>query len=247
MAPKFSLIIPTLNEEDYLPQLLNSILAQQSEDFEVIVVDGKSADKTVSVARDFEGKLPLTVIESPRALLPLQRNLGAKAAKGEWYIFIDADSQLLPYFLTQCEEFIASGDPKVFTTWFRPDSERARDAVISLFGLLLIENSMVFKRPLTPGPLTAIRKEVFEALNGYSEAHQFNEDVDLGLRLQKMGIKPQVIRETLFVWSLRRIRNQGFMKVAGQYFTAAIPILLLNRPLSKMKSYSMGGHVYKEE
>jgi glycosyltransferase involved in cell wall biosynthesis len=247
MAPKFSLIIPTLNEEDYLPQLLNSILAQQSENYEVIVVDGKSADKTVSVAREFEGKLPLTVIESPRALLPLQRNLGAKAAKGEWYVFIDADSQLLPYFLTQCEEFIASGEPKVFTTWFRPDSERARDAVISLFGLLVIENSMVFKRPLTPGPLTAIRKEVFEALNGYSEAHQFNEDVDLGLRLQKMGIKPQVIRETLFVWSLRRIRNQGILKVMGQYVTAAVPILLLNRPLSKMKSYSMGGHLYKEE
>jgi glycosyltransferase involved in cell wall biosynthesis len=248
MPPKFSLIIPTLNEEKFLPDLLQSILLQQAGDYEVIVVDGKSQDRTVAVGREFEGKLPLRIIEAPRALLPYQRNLGAASAQGEWFVFIDADSQLLPYFLAQCDKFLAeNSDTSVFTTWFRPDSERAKDAVISLFGLMVIENSMVLKRPLTPGPLTAVRRDVFEKLGGYSEKHKFNEDVDFGLRLQKLGIKPNVVRETLFVWSLRRIRNQGTLKVMFQYFRAALPILLFNRSLSNMKGYSMGGHLYEGE
>ena len=97
-APLFSIIIPTLNEELFLPTLLVSLTEQSFGDFEVIVIDGSSADKTVAIASSFEKKLPrLEIIVSKIAGLPLQRNLGAKAARGSYFIFVDADSVLFPY------------------------------------------------------------------------------------------------------------------------------------------------------
>src|SRR5258706_4031142 len=93
MAIRFSVVIPALNEEKFLPKLLASLAAQTVKDFEVVVVDGSSKDKTVTVARSFAKKLPkLQVVVSKVASLPLQRNLGAKKTTGEWLIFIDADS-----------------------------------------------------------------------------------------------------------------------------------------------------------
>src|SRR5690348_11138372 len=100
MAVRYSIIIPALNEEKFLPNLLTSLASQTKKDFEVIVVDGSSKDKTVSRARSFHKTVPgLRVVISKIASLPLQRNIGAKAAKGEWLIFVDADSILLPYFI----------------------------------------------------------------------------------------------------------------------------------------------------
>jgi glycosyltransferase involved in cell wall biosynthesis len=75
-----SIVIPALNEEHFLPHLLTSLTKQTKSDFEVIVVDGSSTDRTVEVARSFGTKLPkLEVIVSQKASLPLQRNLGARA------------------------------------------------------------------------------------------------------------------------------------------------------------------------
>lgn len=245
----FSVIIPTLNEERFLPNLLASLTHQTQKNFEVIVVDGKSRDKTVQVARAFQRRLPkLQVIVAPKARLPLQRNIGAQKARGDWFIFIDADSVILPYFFQQVESFINENKPQVFTTWFRPDSEVPGDALLTILGVMMLEGSILFKRPfITPGPLTVVEREVFEAVGGYNERHTFNEDVDLGFRLYQRGVKLAILRETLYVWSMRRLRTQGMLRVAQQYVRAALPILLFRRPLSYMPDYIMGGHLYGKE
>src|SRR3989344_1520147 len=111
-SPMFSVIIPTLNEEKFLPKLLTSLVDQANRDFEVIVVDGKSRDKTVAVAKTFIKKLPkLKIIISKKASLPLQRNIGARAAHGEWFIFVDADGVLMPYFIERVQQFIFKQKP----------------------------------------------------------------------------------------------------------------------------------------
>jgi len=113
-----SIIIPTLNEETFLPKLLDSLVTQTQKDFEVIVVDGSSKDKTVELAHSFSANLPnLQVIVSNKASLPLQRNLGAKNAIGDWLVFVDADSILMPYFIERILNFIHTKNSSVFTTW----------------------------------------------------------------------------------------------------------------------------------
>src|SRR6266480_923896 len=90
----FSIIIPTLNEEHYLPKLLTDLQKQTQQNFEVIVVDGKSEDNTKEQAISFAKKLPLKFIETPTRNVSHQRNLGAKHALGAYLFFLDADTRI---------------------------------------------------------------------------------------------------------------------------------------------------------
>lgn len=243
--PLFSVIIPTLNEEKYLPKLLDSLVLQTKKNFEVIVVDGKSKDATVQVANHYAETLPsLVVCASQKRSLPHQRNVGASSAAGEWLVFVDADGTFLPNFIERCEAFIQRHAPTVFTTWFMPDSFVSGDALFTLVTNITLEMSLVVKRQLTPGPLTIVSRRAFDTVLGYDENHAFNEDVDFGLRLGKAGFTLSILRETLCVYSLRRFRKQGKLKVIQQYVTAGLVALFTNSALKKMPGYIMGGHLY---
>ena len=242
---KISIVIPALNEENFLPHLLTSLMEQTKKDFEVVVVDGSSSDKTVEVAKSFSSKLPeLEVIVSAKASLPLQRNIGARASSGEWLVFIDADSVVLPYFIERIERFIEEQSPVLFTTWFRPDSEFSGDALFTLIANLFVEGSIVFHRPITPGPLTVIRHEIFDLVDGYNETLTFGEDYDFTQRIVTQGITPKILRETLYVFSLRRVRKDGKPRFIRLYAKGSLLVLLTKRNLNHVKSYVMGGHMY---
>ncbi len=241
----YSIIIPTLNEEKFLPKLLNSLTNQTKQTFEVIIVDGSSKDRTVEVAKQYASKLPLLkVITAKQPSLPGQRNLGASVAQGEWLIFVDADSIFLPYFIERVSIFIQQHRPRLFTTWFRSDSEDPKDAVYTLFADIYIEAMAIFKKQLTPGPLTIVLRDAFDSVGGYDETHAFHEDVDFGQRMYRAGIPLKILRETLSVWSLRRFRKQGTLKVLNQYVVSLFPIIFFNRSVKHMPGYVMGGHVY---
>lgn len=237
----FSVIIPTLNEEKFLPNLLQSLTQQSEKDFEVIVVDGSSKDKTVVLAKQFPG---VKILISKKASLPLQRNMGARVAKGEWLLFVDADTILLPYAIERVKAFVRTSDRTVFTSWCLPDSTVSGDAIITLFWNIVLEGSILFKRPLPPGPFSGVRADIFRTVGGYNENHAFNEDVEFGLRLDRHGHTVAMLREGLYHVSLRRFRKQGTLRVIQQYMRAALPVLVLKRPLNKMSDYIMGGHTY---
>ena len=243
---KLSLVIPALNEEIFLPHLLTSLTKQTKQDFEVVVVDGSSRDRTVEAAQAFYPKLPtLKVVVSERAGLPLQRNLGARATNGEWLVFIDADSVLLPYFIERIECFIEKQQPVLFTSWFRPDSETSGDALFTLIANSFVEGSIYFHRPIAPGPLTAVRRDIFEAVGGYDESLTFGEDYDLTRRISERGIALQILRETLYEYSLRRVRREGKLRFMGLYAKASLRVLLTKKNLEHVPSYIMGGHLYE--
>jgi glycosyltransferase involved in cell wall biosynthesis len=243
---KLSLVIPALNEEIFLPHLLTSLTNQTKQDFEVVVVDGSSKDRTVEAAQSFYPKLPtLNVLVSEKAGLPLQRNLGARATQGEWLVFIDADSVLLPYFIERIEWFIEKQKPMIFTSWFRPDSETSGDALFTLLSNSFVEGSIYFHRPIAPGPLTVIRRDVFELVGGYTESLTFGEDYDLTCRVVERGHVLQILRETLYEYSLRRVRREGKLHFVRVYATAALRVLLTKRNLEHVPSYIMGGQLYE--
>ena len=102
--PFFTIIIPTLNEEKMLPKLLGDIEKQEERDFELIVVDGNSEDKTPQIVRSFEDKIPLKLISVKKRSVSYQRNIGAQQATGEYLVFFDADIRILPSFLTRLKK-----------------------------------------------------------------------------------------------------------------------------------------------
>lgn len=247
-TPLFSIIIPTLNEEMFLPKLLASLSAQTDKQFEVIVCDGKSKDKTITAAKQFSRKLPrLKIINSPVRCLPDQRNFGAKNSTGSWLIFMDADNIALPYFIERVAEFVKTQKPQVFTTWCTCDSNLPNDALITQFTNMLIDASILFKRPFTPGPLTIVRRNVFNKVGGFTNGLSWGEDYDFGKKVCDTGVPLQVLRETLYIWSMRRLRHEGTLKTARQFVKTIFYILITKRGLTKMRGYDMGGHLYSKK
>lgn len=85
--PKFSIIIPAYNMEKYIKKTLDSVMKQSFKDYEVIVIDDGSTDKTVEIAKKFKVK----VIEHKHAGLSVVRNAAIKEAKGEYLVLLDSD------------------------------------------------------------------------------------------------------------------------------------------------------------
>lgn len=100
-----SIIIPTLNEQEYLPKLLESIKKQDfTGEYEVIVADAGSKDGTLSIAKSYG------CIITSGGLPAKGRNEGAKLAKGDILLFLDSDVILSPHFLkNSVEEFTKGG------------------------------------------------------------------------------------------------------------------------------------------
>jgi len=95
MNVKLSVIIPCFNEEKRIGKCLNSLLNQNVLPYEIIVVDGQSKDETRNIVKEYQkrSKLIKLLIETGKRRSPANaRNIGWKAAKGNYILFMDADS-----------------------------------------------------------------------------------------------------------------------------------------------------------
>jgi len=92
---ELSIVIPTYNEEKYLPHLLKAIKRQTFKDYEIIVSDNHSKDKTRVIAKQFGCK----IVDG--GLPGKARNNGAKVAKGKYIFFLDADVVFGPTYIEQ--------------------------------------------------------------------------------------------------------------------------------------------------
>lgn len=85
--PKFSIIIPVYNVEKYIKKCIDSIVDQTFKDYEVIIINDGSTDKSISIVKKYDVK----IIDSEHVSVSEARNIGVKHAKGKYLIFIDSD------------------------------------------------------------------------------------------------------------------------------------------------------------
>jgi len=90
-----SVIIPTLNDEKYIGKVLQSLAKQTIAPFEIIVVNGYSSDRTEDIVKNYSN---VKFYKTPPHI-SYQINYGARLAKGDIYIFLDADTVLPPQFI----------------------------------------------------------------------------------------------------------------------------------------------------
>lgn len=246
----FSIIIPTLNEERFVTRLLTSLVNQTYKDFEVIISDGGSADKTIARARIFEKHFPVRIaLENDQSQKGPSRgrNMGASVAKGDWLVFIDADGIAFPYMLERLAAYVRSHNPSFATSWFATDGETSADALFGIIANVYTELSIIMKKPLASGVFTAVKKQVFDGVGGYDEHIYFGEDYDITQRIVNAGYPLSIIRETLIQWSLRRIKKKGKLYFFHSYAVATIMTLLVTKKYFKyLPGYQLGGHLYDQ-
>jgi len=161
-----SIIIPTLNEEKYLPLLLEQIKKQNFHDLEIIVADADSKDKTVEIAKNFGCKIT-------KGGLPAKgRNEGAKIAKGDIFLFMDADNIFLPEnFLERLLEKFKKRNLGVASFTICPNGKKIDKIVYGLYN-----NFVNFTQVPLATNSVLVKKEVFEKVRGFDEEIKIAED-----------------------------------------------------------------------
>ncbi|ADY57598.1 glycosyl transferase family 2 [Syntrophobotulus glycolicus DSM 8271] len=204
---KFSVIIPAYNEENYIGRCLDSILAAAvpyKDQVEIIVVLNRCTDRTEEIARAYH----CVIVKEDRKNMSMIRNAGAKAARGEILVTIDADSQMTANMLTEIEAKLLTG--KYIGGGVKWKCERL-SLGLWFNGLLLIP--IVIKYGGVSAGIFWCYKKDFEAINGFNEEQRMLEDVDFGLRLKKWGRlsgkKYGTISKARVIVSMRKADAQG--------------------------------------
>ncbi|PKM89270.1 hypothetical protein CVU83_00400 [Candidatus Falkowbacteria bacterium HGW-Falkowbacteria-2] len=229
-----SIIIPTLNEEKYLPLLLASIKKQVFSDYEIIVSDGKSEDKTVSIALSAGCR----VVEDEGRSPARQRNIGAKVAKGDTIMFLDADTLLPDYFVPAAYDefrlkklsaagfYLKFNSPKRIYRIFEPVYR-----TISFFGQFFF--------PASVGVGIMASKSAHDKINGFDETIFIGEDYDYIKRLAGVG-RYRMIASTFLYFSVRRLDKEGVIPVLWKWFIGGIYFIIRGPIRKKIVKYEFG-------
>ena len=182
-APRFSVVVPAHDEARLLPRLLDSVDAARAaysggrDNVEVIVADNASTDGTGEIA-EARG---CRVARVQKRVIAAARNGGARLARGEVLAFVDADSRVHLRTFDVVDSTLATGRFVGGATGVT--MERWSVGIVVTWVLVI---PMVWLAGLDTG-VVFCRREDFETVGGYPEDRLFAEDVELLLRLRRLG------------------------------------------------------------
>lgn len=242
--PFFSIIIPTLNEEKYLPTILQALAGQTYQNFEVFVVDGSSVDDTYGVFKKYKKVLPKAMfLVSEIRNVSFQRNLGAAKSKGTYLIFFDADVAVKEIFLEEIYSLAIKKNFALGTTWICSDGEKFVNSIYVCLANIVWEIARNVNYPLLSGYNMIVKKTIFQKLSGFSNKITIGEDLDFAARALQKGIKLQIYRFPKLTASLRRYEKDGMFNLLIKYAKLTCHTLFRG-PITHQIDYPMGGHVY---
>jgi glycosyltransferase involved in cell wall biosynthesis len=225
-ATDISVIVPTLNEERYLSRCLKSLVNQTwGRQFEILVIDGGSTDRTVRVAKRYADR----VFMKSKAPVGAARNLGAKAAKGNILAFIDADTIANPQWLSSIAEAFRDDPTAVGLTGpTLPYDGRLSDSITYRLWTIYLQRLLLYlEMPHVIGFNCAYRRAPFLSVGGFDDDSVMSEDIKLAHKIRRYG-KIKFEREMSALTSARRFRKYGHLYIGGLYLVNGFSTLLLN-------------------
>lgn len=224
-----SVIIPTLNEEKLLPKLLDQLSDQKLKEkynYEIIISDGGSKDRTIEIAKKYSDKIVIHN-EQRRQKISEGKNLGFKVSEGDILIFICADCKFEnPYQFFDYVEHFRSSKYLAATFWFDtfPEEKKWSDYIFHFFFNGFIGFLNLIGNGMGRGECQVIKRDVFEKIGGYNENLTAGEDYDLYSRIKKLG-KIDVNFKIKVYESPRRYRKFGYLKILFMWFRNSLRVL----------------------
>lgn len=226
-----SIIIPTFNEEKYLPRLLNCIKKQTYKDYEIVVADANSKDKTRQIARKYGYKIV-------KGGMPAAgRNNGAKIAKGDILLFLDADSLIENDFLENALKNIEKIKLDAAGSYLFPLSDNLTDRIfLGIFNLWTFATQFFY--PNACGSGIFCKKWLHNKINGFDETLKLSEDMDYVKRCGKFG-KFRIIKNSKVIYSMRRYEKEGRLKVGFKLLLSAFYRIFFGEIRSDVFKYDL--------
>jgi glycosyltransferase involved in cell wall biosynthesis len=186
--------MPAYNSSAFIERALTSIQQQTYNDYEVIVVDDGSIDNTVAVIE--KHTLPVKLIEQSNAGASAARNKGIEFAKGKYVAFLDSDDEWLPNKLEVQYKLMESN-----THWLASYTKERQTKVNTIKGEYSKEDKNltdIFNFPYLTTSTVMVKTDIFQNIQGFDETLNTAEDIDLYLKISKLGIIGE-IQELLVV------------------------------------------------
>jgi len=180
---KFSVVIPAYNEEKYIYETLKALRNQTFQDFEVIVKDGDSKDQTVEIAKKFADK----VVCVPDRSAADARNQGARYAKGDILVFMDADTFLPVEALERFNSLVSKDDVVGVSCRKIPLNRDILNRLMYEFVNFSTFVSCKLRLGGAHGNCMLIRRPVFEQIGGFNPNIIVAEEQDVVRRAWRYG------------------------------------------------------------
>jgi glycosyltransferase involved in cell wall biosynthesis len=234
---KISVIIPVYNEEKHIKECLRSLLAQDDyPEFEIIVVDDGSTDKTREILQEFAARQQIIFLKQNHLGSGHARNLGASLAGGEILVLVDADMSFTEGFLRDLVKPIIDGKSK--GTFSKEEYVANWDKKLARFWQYnrgIFENRMIPKDYPAHAPIfRAILKSEFQKVHGYDTEIGYTDDwtlsrksgyeSDVAENAKYYHYNPDTLREVF--WQARWIGKNEF--IAGNLFRKIKSLLQYN-------------------
>lgn len=247
MKPFFSVIIPSLNEELFLPKLLSCLSKQSFTSFEVILVDGTSEDNTLKKAKTFLSLLPtFRIYKTKTRNVAYQRNFGGHKAKGNYLVFFDADVLIPDDFLDEIFKNIVKNKYELMTTYLYYPRSELKKHILAKAANISMEISNKLGNPTAGGFNILVRKSLFLEQKGFREDIVYGEDHDFVDRCYKSGSKLHILKLPKLICSFRRYDRYGYLKVIREFIYGSLHARI-NGPITKhLFEYPMGGEMLKK-
>ncbi len=194
MSPRVTVIMPAYNVEAYIAESIESVLNQTYTDWELVIVNDGSTDRTGEIAARFAAAHPgrIRVITQANRGLAGARNAALRAGAGSVFALLDSDDEWAPAYLAE-QLRILDAEPDVdivtgnaFTRGGREDGRPARPfpdprPTPELLEILADETGVFI--------MSIFRREVVDAIGGFDEDFRTNEDYDFWIRAARVGFK----------------------------------------------------------
>ncbi|MDE6067036.1 MAG: glycosyltransferase [Duncaniella sp.] len=228
--PRFSVIVPVYNRIGEVEDLMASLEAQTSKDFEVIIVEDGSTQRCEEAVRRHPGVRSKYFYKENEGR-SIARNYGMERAEGDYFIFFDSDCVIPPaYFETLARELDSNpvdcfGGPDAAHESFTTTQKAINYAMTSLLTTGGIRGGKVSLEKFTPRTFNmGFSREVYDKVGGFRE--MFSEDIDMSTRIRNAGFSMALIRPA-YVYHKRRIDLGKFFRQVYVFGMSRITLHLL--------------------
>ncbi|MBI2039598.1 glycosyltransferase family 2 protein [Candidatus Microgenomates bacterium] len=228
--PTVSVVIPAFNEEKYIENCLFSLLKSEQRtkiNYEVILVDNNSTDKTQERALKFKDGINLRIIHEKKQGRGAARARGFKEARGEIILSADSDTIFYPDWVEILVNGIGGQVVAVTTSCKIVDCSALTNAVFNFIQpKLMVFYRLIFGYYWLSGFSFGILKSVYEKSGGFDPSMQAQEDTDLSFRVARLG-KIRFINKPV-IFSGRRFKD-GLVVGLYDYFRSFSEAFILKK------------------
>jgi len=205
-------VITSYNYENYIKNCIDSCLLQEdhSKDYEILVINDGSTDRTQVILEQYEGIPNITVYNIKNLGIEEASNFGFKKSLGKYIVRVDADDMILPNYIKSIEKAIDSNEDFIYTNYSTINSKG--EVLIKNSNLPLFDVNEIMSRGDFLATGTAYKNEILSSMNGYNTMIRNSglENYELILNLIQKGFLGYYVQEISFLY---RRHDQNISKL----------------------------------